>query len=183
MRALSLSASLSVCASLFLMGCGGESTPAPAPDATPEAAPEAPPAPEAAPEVPEVDWATLDDAGKKKHLMALGKVIYETGGKGGLACVTCHQADGKGTPGAFPPLVGQKEHMGDCAKHAGIVLNGLTGEIVVDGVKYNGVMVPMKDLLDDLSIAAVMTFERNSWGNDYGDCMPETVAEVRKLAE
>jgi len=164
--------------SVVLAGCGGESTPPAAPPPAP-AAPAPKPEPEPEPE-PEVDFDALDDAGKKAHLMKLGKEVYETGGSGGVACQTCHMADGKGTPGAFPPLVGQKDHMGDCAKHATIVLAGLSGEMIVDGVKYNGVMVPQKDLLDDLSIAAVLTYERNSWGNDFGDCMPADVAAARK---
>ena len=69
--------------------------------------------------------------------------------------------------------------MGDCQKHAGMVINGLNGEIVVDGVTYNGVMTPQGELLDDLKIAAVLTYERNSWGNDFGDCSPADVAKAR----
>jgi len=172
---------LSLFAALLLVGCGGDTTPVPGPgNAAP--APKPPPAPEPEPE-PEVDFDALDDAGKKAHLMKVGKEVYMTGGSGGVACMTCHMADGKGTPGAFPPLVGQKEHMGDCTKHAKIVLDGMMGEITVDGMKYNGVMVPQKDLLKDLEIAAVITYERNSWGNDYGDCMPSDVATARKSAE
>ena len=68
--------------------------------------------------------------------------------------------DGKGTPPAFPPLVGQKDMMGDCVNHAAIVIYGLQGEIVVDGQTYNGVMTPQGDMLDDLQIAAVATYER-----------------------
>ena len=96
------------------------------------------------------------------------------------ACSTCHQENGEGTKGAFPPLKGQKDHMGDCATHAGLVIKGMTGEIEVDGVKYNGVMTPQGELLSDIEIAAVITYERNSWGNDYGDCSPADVAGARK---
>ena len=168
---------LSLFASLFLVACGGGET---APDPAPKAAPA--PKPEPKPE-PEVDFGSLDDAGKKAHLLKVGKDVYETGGKGGVACMTCHMIDGKGVPGAFPPLIGQKEHMGDCAKHASIVLDGLTGEITVNDMKYNGVMVPQKALLDDMAIAAVITYERNSWGNDYGDCTPADVAAARKASK
>ena len=111
--------------------------------------------------------------------MKLGKEVYTSGGNGGIACTTCHQENGEGTKGAFPPLKGQKDHMGDCAKHAGIVIDGMTGEIEVDGVKYNGVMTPQGDLLSDIEIAAVLTYERNSWGNEFGDCKPEDVAAAR----
>ena len=69
--------------------------------------------------------------------------------------------------------------MGDCATHAGIVVKGLTGEIEVNGVKYNGVMTPQGDMLNDLEIAAVISYERNAWGNDYGYCSPKDVKGVR----
>jgi mono/diheme cytochrome c family protein len=161
----------------LLVGCGGgepaAATVAPKPAETPK------PTPKEEPADPAAEFAALDDAGKHAFLMKLGSDVYETGGAGGLPCATCHMADGKGTPGVFPPLMGQVDHMGDCAKHAGIVLNGLSGELVVDGQTYNGIMVPMKDLLDDLSIAAVITFERNAWGNGYGDCTPGDVASAR----
>jgi nitrite reductase (NO-forming) len=114
--------------------------------------------------------------------MELGAHVYKTGGNGGLACLTCHGVEGKGTPPAFPPLVGQKDHMGDCANHAGLILNGKSGELVVDGVTYNGVMVPQAAMLSDAEIAAVITYERHSWGNDYGVCRPEDVAAARAKA-
>ena len=110
--------------------------------------------------------------------MELGEAVYKTGGSGGIPCNTCHMDNGKGTPGVFPPLVGQKDHMGDCGQHAGYVLRGLTGKITVDGVDYNGAM-PAQSNLSDLEIAAVITYERSSWGNDYGLCLPEAVAAVR----
>ncbi|MCA9490382.1 MAG: hypothetical protein KC621_10670, partial [Myxococcales bacterium] len=73
----------------------------------------------------------------------------------------------------------QKDHMGDCAKHATYVIKGLTGPIEVDGVKYDSVMTAQGEMLNDLQIAAVLTFERHSWGNDYGDCAPEDVKGAR----
>jgi mono/diheme cytochrome c family protein len=120
----------------------------------------------------------MSEPDRQAFLMKLGEKVYKTG-DGGVACVTCHGPEGKGTPGAFPPLVGQKDHMKDCVTHAGYVLRGLTGEMVVDGVTYNGVMTPQADLLNDLQIAAVMSFERHSWGNDYGWCSPADVATAR----
>lgn len=176
---------LSAAALALLVACGGgeEPTPAPKPAApAPAPAPAAPaPAPAAEPEAaaePEKDFASMTDEEKQAHLMKLGEEVYKTGA-GGIACITCHQENGQGTPGAFPPLVGQKEHMGDCVKHAGIVINGMTGELVVDGTTYNGVMTPQGDMLDDMKIAAVISYERMSWGNDYGFCMPEDVAKAR----
>lgn len=139
---------------------------------------EAPPAEEKKEEAGEPDLASMSDDEKKAYLVDLGKKVYETGGSGGLACVTCHQANGEGMPPSFPPLKGQEEWMGDCGKHAGYVINGLQGEIEVDGVTYNGVM-PAQGNLSDLEIAAVITYERNAWGNDYGICTPDQVAAAR----
>ena len=151
-------------------------------NADPDAAPAVAAEPEAdAPEEPAEpppDLVAMTDDERNAYLMTRGKTIYETG-ETGLACITCHQASGQGVAGAFPPLVGQKTHMGDCVHHAGLILNGLSGEIEVDGVTYNGVMVPQRDQLDDLQIAAVISYVRNSWGNDYGLCSPEDVATAR----
>ncbi len=169
-----------------LTACGG-SEPAPAP--APAPVKKAEPAPEPAKNKAKgkakakVDPAEAfnklaTDEEKHAFLMELGEKVYKTG-DGGIACMTCHGAEGKGTPGAFPPLVGQKDHMGDCAKHAGIVINGMQGELVVDGVTYNGVMTPQGAMLNDVQIAAVISYERHSWGNDFGYCMPESVAAAR----
>lgn len=161
-----------------LVACGGD-TPAPAPPAPTKAAPKPVPPKKEAPKVdPMAEFNKLDDAAKGDKLMALGKTVYETGGSGGLACKTCHQDNGEGLPPSFPPLKGQKTWMGSCENHAGYVVHGLQGEIEVDGVRYNGVM-PSQGNLTDLEIAAVISYERMSWGNDFGLCMPEVVAAAR----
>lgn len=168
--------------SVFLVACGGGETPKPEPK---HEAPHAEPKkeePKAEPkkEEPKVDFASMSEEEQHKFLMEKGKEVYE---KSTLACTTCHGAEGKGQPGVFPPLVGQKDHMGDCATHAGIVLWGLKGKITVDGTDYDSVMTPQNAMLDDLQIAAVMSYERNSWGNDYGYCGPEDVKKVRDAGD
>jgi mono/diheme cytochrome c family protein len=169
---------------LSLLGaaaCGGAepAPPAEKPAEAPVAAPEpAAPPPPAAPAEKDTDISAMTEEAQQAFLMSYGKKVYETG-DGGIACATCHGPEGKGTPGAFPPLVGQKDHMGDCKKHAGIVINGMQGEIVVDGVTYNGVMTPQGTMLNDLQIAAVISFERQSWGNAFGFCKPADVASAR----
>ncbi|MFT6162209.1 MAG: mono/diheme cytochrome c family protein [Myxococcota bacterium] len=110
-------------------------------------------------------------------LMDYGENVYLTGG-GGAACVTCHQANGQGVTGAFPPLAGSGDYYGDCENHAGLIINGLNGEIEVQGVTYNAVM-PAQANLTDHEIAAVITYVRKSWGNDDGHCMPAQVASAR----
>jgi mono/diheme cytochrome c family protein len=165
---------------LALAACsGGEAEkpkPAPAP-APPPAAPAPAPAP-ADGVSKDTDISAMADADKQAFMMKLGKKVYDTG-DGGIACTTCHGPEGKGTPGAFPPLVGQKDLMGDCKKHAGYVVHGLTGEMTVDGTKYNGVMTPQGALLNDLQIASVISYERHSWGNDFGWCSPDDVKAAR----
>lgn len=170
-----------------LTACGG-AEPAPktppkeeAPKAVEPAKTEEPakPAEPVAAKPADVDLTKLTPDEQKAKLLEIGKNVYETGGSGNLACQTCHQANGEGLPPSFPPLKGQKEFMGDCAKHAGYVIKGLSGEITVNGQKYNGVM-PAQAGLSDLEIAAVISYERMSWGNDFGLCMPDAVAAARK---
>lgn len=155
--------------------CGEEAPPPPPPAPRPAAPAPPPPPPAPAP----VDLATLPPDQQKAELLKLGEEVYKKGGKSGIACVTCHMENGQGTPGAFPPLVGSKEWMGDCKHHAGLVVHGLQGEIEVNGAKYNSVMTPQGALMTDLEIAAVVTYERNSWGNDYGLCLPADVVAAR----
>lgn len=166
---------------LVLAACGGEPPPPPAPPPAPVEAPPAPPPAPAPAAVPagEPDLAAMAPDAQKAELMKAGEVVYKTGGKGGIACATCHGEAGAGTPGAFPPLVGAKDWMGDCKHHAGIVVHGLQGKIKVAGAEYNGVMTPQGTMLSDFEIAAVITYERNSWGNDFGICLPADVAAAR----
>lgn len=115
------------------------------------------------PEPTETDLATLMD---------YGEGVYDAN------CAACHQANGQGVAGAFPPLAGSGDYYGDAKNHARIIVHGLAGEIVVQGVTWNGVMAPWGQL-SDYAIAAVATYERNSWGNDDGIVLPEDVAAVR----
>jgi mono/diheme cytochrome c family protein len=105
-------------------------------------------------------------------LMANGEKVY------GQVCGACHQANGQGTPGTFPPLAGSGAFYGDAQKHAGIIIKGLSGEINVQGVTYNGVMPP-QGALSDYDIASVATFERSSWGNNDGLVLPADVKAAR----
>jgi len=106
-------------------------------------------------------------------LQELGEEIY------GEVCVACHQADGMGLPGSFPPLGGSGEFYGDAVNMAGIVVNGLSGEIVVQGQTYNGVMPPQGATLNDYEIAAVTTYVRTHFGNDDGMVTPDDVVAAR----
>ena len=99
-------------------------------------------------------------------------------------CAVCHQASGMGVAGQFPPLVasewvlGQEWH-GD--NHlVKLVLNGLQGPVQVKGQLYNNVMAPWGKVLKDDQIAAVLTYVRNSWGNQAPPVSAEFVAKIRE---
>jgi nitrite reductase (NO-forming) len=94
-------------------------------------------------------------------------------------CAMCHQADGKGLANVFPPVAQSDYLMADKQRSIGILLRGLSGPIMVNGQRYDGVMPPQVTLTDE-QIAHVLTFIRNSWGNQ-GE--PVTVEEVRVMRE
>jgi nitrite reductase (NO-forming)/hydroxylamine reductase len=104
-----------------------------------------------------------------------GKKVYE------VACMACHQADGKGLPGAFPPLAGSDYLLGNKDRAVGVVVNGLQGEVVVNNVKFNSVM-PAMTQLSDQEIADALTYALNSWGNSGGAIAASQVAAERARA-
>jgi len=92
-------------------------------------------------------------------------------------CFACHQLDGAGIPGTFPPLAKSDFIAADVERAIRVVCEGLTGDVVVNGHKYSGVMPPI--VLDDTDVADVFTYVLNSWANPGGDISAETVARVR----
>ncbi len=94
-------------------------------------------------------------------------------------CALCHQADGAGVPGAFPPLTDSEWVQGDEGRLIRLVLNGMQGPITVHGQEYNNVMTPHAFLTDE-QIANVLTYVRSSFGNDAGPVGEEQVARVRE---
>jgi mono/diheme cytochrome c family protein/heme/copper-type cytochrome/quinol oxidase subunit 4 len=135
-----------------------------------EAEAEAVSAEEAAEEVAAVA-ATLD------FDRANGEAVYTAN------CTACHQAQGQGIPGAFPPLADHASHLfnaeGGRETLIHILLFGLTGEISVNGVTYNN-MMPAWQQLSDGDIADVIDYIVTSWGNEeqLASFTPVTAAEV-----
>lgn len=116
--------------------------------------------------------ASADDPAKiwdPKDLVARGQGVYTAN------CAACHQGTGKGVPPAFPPLDGSKIATGPVEAHLDTVLNG----VVKNGQPT--AMVPWKNTLSPTDIAAVITYERNSWGNHVGDAVqPAQVVAAKK---
>ena len=105
---------------------------------------------------PPAEW-TLETA------MEIGEKVYATN------CGACHQANGEGLPPAFPALKGAPLVGGDVAGHIDIVLRGKAGTAMA-AFGY----------LSDADLAAVITYERNAWGDSPGDLIsPEDIAAAR----
>src|SRR6185312_16352560 len=94
-------------------------------------------------------------------------------------CAACHQATGLGVPGAYPPLAGSEWLDNNPEVPIRIVLHGIQGEITVKGIKFNNAMTPFGDQLSDAEIAAIISYERSSWGNSASKITAEQVASVR----
>jgi cytochrome c oxidase subunit 2 len=87
------------------------------------------------------------------ELMAKGESVYNTN------CAACHQANGQGIPGVFPGIAGSAVATGDVAKHIDIGVNGVAGTA----------MQAFGEQLSAVELAAVITYQRNAFGNDTGD--------------
>ena len=90
--------------------------------------------------------------------MDLGKQVYMK------TCFICHQPNGQGIPNQIPPLAGSDFLAANNAEVIRTVIQGRSGEVVVNGKKYNGIMIPQGNLTDE-QIAGVLTYVRHSWGN------------------
>ncbi len=97
-------------------------------------------------------------------------------------CMTCHQADGKGVRGMFPPLSGNAKVTGEPTEIISIVLFGLEGPITVNERDYNQAMPP-QSYLSDKQIADILTFVRNSWDNKASAVSPAEVLKARQLGK
>lgn len=107
--------------------------------------------------------ATVGKEWSMEELMAKGEEVY------GRACVACHQPAGQGVPPAFPSLINSPLILGEISDHANIVINGKPGTL----------MSAFGAQLDATEIAAVITYERNAWGNNRGDMIQP--ADINKM--
>lgn len=95
-------------------------------------------------------------------------------------CASCHQPNGQGLTGTFPPLAGSQIVNGDPAKLIHIVKYGITGPLAVAGKPYNGMMPAWSPTLSDDAIATAIGYIRSSWGNHSGPVTPAQVSAVSK---
>lgn len=97
-------------------------------------------------------------------------------------CASCHQPNGRGLSGQFPPLAGSDIVLGLNGfgeNHlARIVMNGLVGPLDKGGSHY-GTMISWIDVLTDDQLAAVLTYIRQAWGNQAGPITPDAIAALR----
>lgn len=108
---------------------------------------------------------------KLKASINRGKAVYND------MCITCHMANGKGVPRAFPPLSDSDYLRDNQSKSIKGVKHGMSGEMVVNGVNYNNVMAPLG--LSDDEVADVMNYINNSWGNKINNFVtPEKVSKL-----
>ncbi len=135
----------------------------------------------AAPDIPIVKFDP------PKHLSAEDKKVYMLGAEvfaRDAHCMTCHQPTGQGLGNVYPPLTGSPWVVGSEERLIKATLHGLWGKMDVGGKTFdpaNGVppMTAFGSLLDDKELAAVLTFVRNTWGNQAPAVSPESVHKVR----
>jgi cytochrome c553 len=107
--------------------------------------------------------------------MTLGKTQY-------ALCMGCHGPEGQGMPNVGPPLANSEWVTGPIENLIGIQLRGLKGPITINGQEYNfpAGMMAMGAGQSDENIAAVLTYIRNSFGNQASAVTPEMVAAYRE---
>jgi nitrite reductase (NO-forming) len=121
------------------------------------------------PQISAAPTGPLDDTGR----LELGKATF------GRICAACHQPQGQGVAGTFPPLA-SSDYLASASKDTliGHLLHGLQGPLTVNGATYNGAMPPMQFLSDE-EIAGALTYVRAAFGNHLDAVKPDDVARVR----
>jgi len=112
--------------------------------------------------------------------VALGKKLFSTS----PYCITCHQANGQGIPGVYPPLAGSEWVNGPEDRIIRILLDGLKGTVKVEGKEFNSAAMPSFGSagfnFSDEKIAAVLTYVRQEWNNKSPAVDPAKVAQIRQ---
>jgi mono/diheme cytochrome c family protein len=118
--------------------------------------------------------STVPSAALAPAAAARGAALYS------VNCAACHQNNGQGLPGVFPPLAGDPVVRAlDPTEHIITVLNGKQGS-VLGGIRYASPMPAFKGILNDDDLAAILNHERTSWGNAAPIVRGADVARLRK---
>ncbi|MFT5124952.1 MAG: mono/diheme cytochrome c family protein/glucose/arabinose dehydrogenase [Candidatus Omnitrophota bacterium] len=122
------------------------------------------------------------------HLTGADKAIFLKGAEvfnREAHCITCHQPDGLGLPAAqFPPLASSEWVTGNEERLIKLTLHGLMGPIEVNGSAFPGVVpMPPFKMLSDEELAAVLSFVRNTFGNQGSIIQPQTVKRIRSQTQ
>ena len=107
----------------------------------------------------------------RDELIARGQQVFTAN------CIACHQLEGQGIAGAFPPLAGSDFLMANKDRAIGVVMHGLSGAVTVNGKTYNGVMPSLQ--LTNGDVAAVLSYVRTSFGNKASDIV--SLSDVRRV--
>ena len=104
----------------------------------------------------------------------VGKALFSAN------CITCHQANGEGVPGQYPPLAGSEVELGDATNHLiAIVLKGLQGPVTVKEKPFNNSMQAWEGQYTDQQLAAILTYVRSDWGNNAPPITADMVKQIR----
>lgn len=131
--------------------------------------------------------ASLGDGRDPETLVKVDVAATPKGAANGMQlftanCQACHQANGQGLSGVFPPLAGSEWVLGDEKVLSQILLHGLSGKIEVLGKTYQGSMPAFGNQLSDNEIAAVLTHLRSQWGNTAQPIAAAIVTTGRKAS-
>ncbi|MGC3988512.1 MAG: cytochrome c [Chthoniobacteraceae bacterium] len=102
-----------------------------------------------------------------------GRQVYQ------LQCAACHGAEGQGMPNLHPPLTAQEWVNAPSKRLIALVLDGMQGDVTVSGAVYRGVMPAWRSALTDGQIASVLTYVRQSWGNQAPPVLSTDVGTIR----
>lgn len=151
-------------------------------DRVPEPIGAAPRAPDGSPKYT-VELSSVSAVSRESHIVEVAPKIG--GGLDGAKlyatnCSACHQINGQGVPGAFPPLDGSEYVLSDKVdRMASIMIYGLVGPITVKGQNYASAMAPLGATLKDDELAAIATYVRSAWSNKAGAVEATTFTEMR----
>jgi mono/diheme cytochrome c family protein len=125
--------------------------------------------------VPPLGVAVGGEKDPKEEWLKGGKKKFST-------CAGCHMLNGQGKPGQYPPLAGSEWVTGGTERLAALILHGLGGPITVKGQSYPGteLMPAHKESFSNEEIAQVMSFIRNSWGNEASFVTGEMVSVAKE---